>query len=249
MSVMRVLALLISTVVHILLGAPALSRQCCIESAAISQVLLKLTLCYRICIRGEGWVVVQAFTAEQESPLLLQHEFHLVQTAPAPPDMDNFSLKANNITREVVAVMEIEDGAVLEMVIKLPSSSPLRRAEVACRRRVCPFVMNCIMLPLYSQILLGGSEVNSSEVFGLAAKWMFLRVSVKVSHTWHLAWQLLEQLTARECGLINMIWYAGWCYRGQTAQMVVVSDSLLGQSEWQCCRSHCSLAAQCAEGV
>ncbi|DBB01874.1 TPA: hypothetical protein ACH3X1_000476 [Trebouxia sp. C0004] len=79
---------------------------------------------------------VEAFTAEQESPLLLQHEFHLIQTAPAAPDMDNFSLKANSITREVIAVMEIEDGAVLEMVIKLPTSSPLRRAEVTCRRRV-----------------------------------------------------------------------------------------------------------------
>lgn len=50
--------------------------------------------------------------------------------------MDNFSLKANPVTREVVAVMEIEDGAVLEMVIKLPASSPLKRAEVVCRRRV-----------------------------------------------------------------------------------------------------------------
>ena len=85
-------------------------------------------------------LILQAFTAEQESPLLLQHEFRLVQTAPAAPDMHNFSLKANSITREVVAVMEIEDGAVLEMVIKLPSSSPLRRAEVACRRRVNNFI-------------------------------------------------------------------------------------------------------------
>ncbi|KAL3158795.1 hypothetical protein ABBQ32_011522 [Trebouxia sp. C0010 RCD-2024] len=79
---------------------------------------------------------IEAFTAEHESPLLLQHEIQLVQSAPAAPDMRNFSLKANSITREVVAVMEIEDGAVLEMVIKLPTSSPLRRAEVACRRRV-----------------------------------------------------------------------------------------------------------------
>lgn len=92
------------------------------------------------CLLAEGSdnevLSLQAFTAEQESPLLLQHEFQLVQTAPAAPDMHNFSLKANSITREVVAVMEIEDGAVLEMVIKLPTSSPLRRAEVACKRRV-----------------------------------------------------------------------------------------------------------------
>lgn len=68
--------------------------------------------------------------------MLLQQEFRRVQAAPAAPDMDSFSLKANPVTREVVAVMEIEDGAVLEMVIKLPASSPLKRAEVACRRRV-----------------------------------------------------------------------------------------------------------------
>lgn len=69
--------------------------------------------------------------------MLLQQEFQLVHTAPAAPGMDSkFSLKANSASREVVAVMEIEDGAVLEMVIKLPTSSPLRRADVACRRRV-----------------------------------------------------------------------------------------------------------------
>ena len=79
---------------------------------------------------------MQAYTAEKESPSLLQQEFQRVQAAPTAPDMDNFSLKANAITREVVAVMEIEDGAVLEMVIKLPASSPLKRAEVSCRRRV-----------------------------------------------------------------------------------------------------------------
>ena len=94
-----------------------------------------------------GCYLLQAFTAEQESPLLLQHEFHLVQTSPAGLDMDKFSLKANSITREVVAVMEIEDGAVLEMVIKLPTSSPLRRAEVACRQRVRRLIIGCVVCP------------------------------------------------------------------------------------------------------
>lgn len=68
-----------------------------------------------------------------------------MQSAPPGADMDNFSLKANAITREVVAIMEIEDGAVLEMVIKLPASSPLKRAEVSCRRRVC--CMLCTLGP------------------------------------------------------------------------------------------------------
>ncbi len=104
---------------------------------------------------------MQAFTAEQESPLLLQHEFHLVQTAPAAPDMDNFSLKANSITREVIAVMEIEDGAVLEMVIKLPTSSPLRRAEVVCRRRVSPLVLTSKTSPQCRNMFLLSPDVSS----------------------------------------------------------------------------------------
>lgn len=137
--------------------------------------------------------MVQAFTAEQESPLLLQHEFHLVQTAPAPPDMDNFSLKANSITREVVAVMEIEDGAVLEMVIKLPSSSPLRRAEVACRRRVCPFVMNHIMLAVY--LFLEGFEMTGvSRVSGMGARKYYLSYTLVLLHTLKIAWQIYSSM-------------------------------------------------------
>ena len=113
---------------------------------------------------------MQAFTAEQESPLLLQHEFHLVQTAPAAPDMDNFSLKANSITREVIAVMEIEDGAVLEMVIKLPTSSPLRRAEVACRRRVHLLSRSALLVACQNQAavrLSGAVIVCGRSVFGM----------------------------------------------------------------------------------
>ena len=85
--------------------------------------------------------VVQAFTAEHESPLLLQHEIQLVQSAPAAPDMHNFSLKANTITREVVAVMEIEDACVvvLQMVIKLPPSSPLGTARSCLEAKAEPF--------------------------------------------------------------------------------------------------------------
>ena len=40
------------------------------------------------------------------------------------------------MSREVVASMTIEEGAVLEMAIKLPPSWPLRVADVECRRKV-----------------------------------------------------------------------------------------------------------------
>ena len=60
-----------------------------------------------------------------------------MQAALAAPNMDGFSLKANATTQEVTPVMEVEDGAVLEVVIKLSASHPLKEAEVSCRRRVC----------------------------------------------------------------------------------------------------------------
>ena len=40
------------------------------------------------------------------------------------------------MTREVVATMTVEEGAILELVIKLPPSWPLKVAEVECRRKV-----------------------------------------------------------------------------------------------------------------
>ena len=49
---------------------------------------------------------------------------------------ENFSMKANAVTREVVAVMEVEEGVCLELSIKLPPSWPLVMAEVECRRQV-----------------------------------------------------------------------------------------------------------------
>ena len=39
-------------------------------------------------------------------------------------------------TREVVAVMEVEDGHLLELAVRLPASAPLRVPDVECRRKV-----------------------------------------------------------------------------------------------------------------
>lgn len=49
----------------------------------------------------------------------------------------NFRVRANASAREVTAIMEIEDSATLELLVKLPASSPLRPAEVECRNKVC----------------------------------------------------------------------------------------------------------------
>ena len=57
-------------------------------------------------------------------------------TPQAATEDEGFSLKANALTREVTATMRVEDGAALEMVIKLPLSWPLKTADVECRRTV-----------------------------------------------------------------------------------------------------------------
>jgi len=51
-------------------------------------------------------------------------------------------MKANAVTREVVAVMEVEEGVCLELSIKLPLSWPLVMAEVECRRQVLYIPIN-----------------------------------------------------------------------------------------------------------
>ena len=83
---------------------------------------------------------VQAYTAEHESPALLQQEFYAVQAArpdlSGPDGLEGFSIRANAASREVVAVLEIEEGSSLELAVKLPPASPLRPAEAECRRRV-----------------------------------------------------------------------------------------------------------------
>ena len=46
---------------------------------------------------------------------------------------DNFTVKALQSGREVVAVLEVEDGASLELVVRLHPSTPLRAPDVECR--------------------------------------------------------------------------------------------------------------------
>ncbi len=45
-------------------------------------------------------------------------------------------MRASAAAREITAQMEIEDGASLEMSIRLPASMPLRPPEVECKKKV-----------------------------------------------------------------------------------------------------------------
>ncbi|GFR43123.1 hypothetical protein Agub_g4129, partial [Astrephomene gubernaculifera] len=82
---------------------------------------------------------VEGYTAAAEGPALLAAELESVQAlsrrAAAGGDGD-FSVRASAASREVVAVMKVEDGAVLELAMRLPACLPLRAPEVECRRKV-----------------------------------------------------------------------------------------------------------------
>jgi E3 ubiquitin-protein ligase listerin len=45
------------------------------------------------------------------------------------------TVRANVGAREVTAVMEIEDGARMEVLVRLPAAFPLRPPEVECKQR------------------------------------------------------------------------------------------------------------------
>lgn len=45
----------------------------------------------------------------------------------------SFSVRASASQREVVAVLEVEEGSALELVVRLPLAMPLKAPEVECR--------------------------------------------------------------------------------------------------------------------
>ncbi|KAG2437620.1 hypothetical protein HYH02_011259 [Chlamydomonas schloesseri] len=83
---------------------------------------------------------VEAYTAAAEGPALLAAEMEAVQAlgkGVAASDGDSkFTVRCSAAAREVVAVLEVEDGAVLELAVRLPACLPLRAPEVECRRKV-----------------------------------------------------------------------------------------------------------------
>ena len=77
----------------------------------------------------------------QESGSIITDELAGVAGGAARGEMTDagsveFSTRAKHATREAVALVSLEDSAVLEMCIRLPPAWPLKAAEVECRRRV-----------------------------------------------------------------------------------------------------------------
>ncbi|GAB4820968.1 hypothetical protein N2152v2_008014 [Parachlorella kessleri] len=74
---------------------------------------------------------VERYTAASVSGGLLAAEFAAVmEAALAFGKSGKFSARANPTSREVIAAMEVEDGQMLELVVKLPTSMPLRPPAV-----------------------------------------------------------------------------------------------------------------------
>jgi hypothetical protein len=84
---------------------------------------------------------VENYTSRYESPALLAAEFAAIKRDVAGSSGEvggscSFRVVANPASREVTAVLEIEDGATLELVVKLPASAPLKAPEVDCKNKV-----------------------------------------------------------------------------------------------------------------
>ncbi|KAG1654853.1 hypothetical protein FOA52_012197 [Chlamydomonas sp. UWO 241] len=105
-----------------------------------SAVLRALPACARVWFgdlrdRGNA-AAVEAYTAGVESPALIAAEMAHIQAQAPRYASDIFSVRALPSGREVLAVLQVEDGASLELAIRLSASTPLRAAEVECRRKV-----------------------------------------------------------------------------------------------------------------
>ncbi|KAK9831453.1 hypothetical protein WJX81_006515 [Elliptochloris bilobata] len=83
---------------------------------------------------------VEAYTAARESPAILAAELGgLGAVSAAAGDGGggaDFSVRGSLGAREAVAVLAVEEGATLEMAVRLPPAWPLRPPTAECRRRV-----------------------------------------------------------------------------------------------------------------
>lgn len=80
---------------------------------------------------------VEKYTSAAVSAGLLAAEYAAVEEMASGLDrFEKFSVRANAASREVIASMEVEDGQMLDLVVKFPSAMPLRSPEAECRRSV-----------------------------------------------------------------------------------------------------------------
>ncbi|KAL4534477.1 hypothetical protein Ndes2526A_g05373 [Nannochloris sp. 'desiccata'] len=80
---------------------------------------------------------LEKYTSAAVSAGLLSAEYTAVDEMVKGLDrFEKFSVRANSASREVVASMEVEDGHMIELVIRLPVSMPLKAPEAECKRSV-----------------------------------------------------------------------------------------------------------------
>jgi hypothetical protein len=80
---------------------------------------------------------LEKYTSVAVSAGLLSAEYAAVDEMVKGLDrFEKFSVRANSASREVVASMEVEDGHLIELIIKLPASMPLKAPEAECKRSV-----------------------------------------------------------------------------------------------------------------
>lgn len=65
------------------------------------------------------------------------------ETDAGPVEM---SIKANHVTREITALVSLQDLGVLELAIQLPASWPLQDTKLECRK----LVRTCLPLQQYT---------------------------------------------------------------------------------------------------
>eukprot|EP00892_Ulva_mutabilis_P010612 jgi/Ulvmu1/7923/UM004_0155.1 len=75
---------------------------------------------------------VEEYTRVRESPPLLRQEVE----AAALVHCEGMAITASGTSREIVASMEVDDGVMLELAIRLPPCYPLQPAEVMLRKKV-----------------------------------------------------------------------------------------------------------------
>lgn len=116
---------------------------------------------------------VENYTSRYESPALLAAEFAAIKRDAAGSSGEvggscSFRVVANPANREVTAVLEIEDGATLELVVKLPAAAPLKAPEVDCKNKVhiCYSCTRCGLLGGVGGVLMLGCLLNKlSQMF------------------------------------------------------------------------------------
>ena len=84
---------------------------------------------------------LQAYTISRESRQIIASELARVSGRIAHEEMTDagsieFSIRAKLASREAVALVSLEESAVLELSIQLPSAWPLQDAKVDCRKGV-----------------------------------------------------------------------------------------------------------------